>query len=396
MFLVLVLQPTASPYNIAEKVKQANEDLFNDNPDLDNRKTKVKFKEDLVDYEPSLTEDDVNSIESDNTNDGIEYEEINDERIKNPLNDTSVINLNLYNAEQEVEEEIEEEEEAIDEEEEDLIDSLDSVVASEVTATLENFTLSSLNTNEADVEVINKNSKIVRRHKRNGLKKNINNSTVSSVDCKSHCIERIDFGLNLSINKLQIHEKPVHCPTLKLQRRKCCEENRITNPRSLPCYSGFRTEYGLTSLQLERREKRKEIIRQKAEKRQQLMDQYKERKKQQNEEVFCQWLREVSKRKKQKVNETRKVCRTKEPLSPSVMNLTTRSVGTSCKERPKTAGEFIPSHGIKHTKRPHTSPAKVYIEVPRNLLQHGINVGSLLITTSKNIESKQLHILTVS
>lgn len=159
MFLVLVLQPTASPYNIAEKVKKANEALFNDNPDLENKTTKVKFKEDLVDYEPSLTEDDVNSIESDNTNDNIEYEEINNEVIHIPINEASVINLNLYNAE-EVEEDIEEEEEDVaeEEEEEEIADSIDSVVTSEVTATLENFTLSSLNTNEANAELTNEKS----------------------------------------------------------------------------------------------------------------------------------------------------------------------------------------------------------------------------------------------
>lgn len=45
-----------------------------DNPDLDDRSTKVKFKEELVDYEPSLTEDDVNSIESDVDNVFVEAE----------------------------------------------------------------------------------------------------------------------------------------------------------------------------------------------------------------------------------------------------------------------------------------------------------------------------------
>lgn len=376
----------------------ANEALFNDNPDLENKETKVKFKEDLVDYEPSLTEDDVNSIESDNTNtDNIEYDEISNEQMVNNQIETHIVelNLNLYNADQEVEEDIEEEEE-----EEDTMYSVRSVselVTSEVTATLENFTLSSLNTNEADTKVTDKiPTRTVTKPKRTRLKKNTININ-EQVECKNHCIERLDFGLNLSVNKLKIHEKPVDCPTLKLQRRKCCEENKILNPQYLPCYSGSKSEYGLTSLQLERKEKRREIILQKAERRRQLMDEYKERRKQQNEVVFSQWLREVSKRKKQKVNATRSEVRKKEALSPSVLNFPTRVMGTDyCKERPRTAGDFIPSHGIKHTKRPHTSPAKVYIEVSRNLLNRGINVGNLLITTSKSIESKNLHILTVS
>lgn len=59
-----VLQPASCPYNIAEKVQQANMDLFSTTPHTV-RSAKVKFRDELVSFEPDLTDDDVNSIESD-------------------------------------------------------------------------------------------------------------------------------------------------------------------------------------------------------------------------------------------------------------------------------------------------------------------------------------------
>lgn len=67
---ILVLQPSSSPYNITEKVQQANFDLFNSTPQT-SRSTKVKFRDELISFEPDLTDDDVNSIESDQVADDL-------------------------------------------------------------------------------------------------------------------------------------------------------------------------------------------------------------------------------------------------------------------------------------------------------------------------------------
>lgn len=64
----LVLQPSASPYNITQRVQEANFTLFNSTPQP-TRSTKVKFRDELVSFEPDLTDDDVNSIESDQVED---------------------------------------------------------------------------------------------------------------------------------------------------------------------------------------------------------------------------------------------------------------------------------------------------------------------------------------
>lgn len=381
-----------------------------DNPDLDDRSTKVKFKEELVDYEPSLTEDDVNSIESDVDNVFVEAEVEKQNLEKQQtctdnnviISGPNILDLHLYDA-------IQLEDEAGEVDEESVNSDSDSPETLEaVEDAIENFLETSRSNEfaittksegegeeeEEDEEKYDVPKKLKEKKTKKYFQKRFWNQNHNNVDCKSHCIEKLDFGLNLSINKLQIHEKPASCPTLKLQERKCCEKNKIRNPQTLPCYSGFRSEYGLSLLQLERRERRKEIIRMKEERRKKLMEEFKERKKQQNEEVFCQWLREVAKRKRQKENENARILKTKENFSPTVINFPSRQEKT--KERPKTSGDLIPSHGIKRTKRPRTSSACVYIQVPDNVLKRGLNIGNILVS-SKNVDSNtSMHVLTVS
>lgn len=405
--LLTVLQPANSPYNITEKVKLANEALSFDNPDLDDRSIKVKFKEELVDYEPSLTEDDVNSIESDVENVFVEAEAekqnleeqqtFTDNNVM--ISGPNILNLHLYDAIQLEDQTGEVDEESVnsDSDSPETFEAVDDPLQNDLETSRSNeltiATKSEEDDEDEEKEMYNAPKRLKDKKAKKHFQKRFSNQN-HNVDCKSHCIEKLDFGLNISINKLQIHEKPANCPTLKLQERKCCEKNKIRNPQTLPCYSGFRSEYGLSSLQLERRERRKEIIRMKAERRKKLMEEFKERKKQQNEEVFCQWLREVAKRKRQKENENLRILKTKENFSPTVINFPSRP--EKVKERPKTAGDFIPSHGIKRTKRPHTSSACVYIQVPSNMLKRGLNIGNILVT-SKNVDSdKSMHVLTVS
>lgn len=396
------MQPASSPYNIIDKIKLANEALSNENPNFENRTVKVQFKEELVDYEPSLTEDDVNSIESDVNNEQ-ELDEVDvnkyiaEDKYNNNVEATAnVLNLHLYNTEATT---VEEDNEHIQEELEiqsDLSSASESEENVSITEKLSNNTPEeeggiSKNNDQKHLET---QPQKVKLHK---SKKRFQKSKLPDhVDCRRHCIEKLDFSLNVSINKLPIHKKSPHCPTLKLQERKCCEDYRSKNSQSLPCYAGFRSEYGLSALQLERREKRKEIIRMKEERRKRLMEDFKERKRQQNEQVFCQWLKDVASRNKR---QTPDVINNKESYTPSVVNLPIRQEAF-VKDRPRTAGDFVPTHSVikRNSKRPQTSSACVYIQVPHRLLKEGINVGNLLVTTSKSINNskKNLHIMAVS
>lgn len=352
-----------------------------DNPNLDEREIKVKFKDNLVDYEPSLTEDDVNSIESDDETVEDDFAKFfntersvfSDESVQSVINNLTAGEVILEEEEtkhEDSEEETVESEESCEEKEQDVV----------FTEAEESFELpedSEVEETKAPIKQFKNKRKFVR--KRNSYAHN------REVDCKSHCIESIDLGLQ--IKKLNIHEKAVVKPILKLQERKCCEDNNNAKNQNLPAYVGFRSEYGLSKEQLERRAKINQIIRMKEEKRQQVLREFRERKRQQNEQVFCQWLRNISKRKtsgKQKV--------AKETLSPKIINLPAgNKPQQQQKVRPVTAplppkSQFF----LRQKRRPQTSPAYVYIQVPHNLLRHGISVGNVYVSLSggrnKNID----------
>lgn len=351
-----------------------------DNPNLDEREVKVKFKEDLVDYEPSLTEDDVNSIESDDETVEDDFTKFfNTER--SAFSDESV--QSVINAGEVILEDVEEKEIKEENSDEGMVDSEEScgeeddeAVFTEAEESFEFPADSDAEETKTVAKKFKSKRKFVRKHSHN-----------REVDCKSHCIESLDLGLR--IKKLNIHEKTMVKPILKLQERKCCEDNNNIKNQNLPAYVGFRSEYGLSKEQLDRRAKINQIIRLKEEKRQQVLREFRERKRQQNEEVFCQWLRNVSKRKtsgKQKV--------VKETLSPKIINLPTGNKPQQQKVRPVTAplppkSQFF----VRQKRRPQTSPAYVYIQVPHNILRRGISVGNVYVSLSRG-RNKNIDIVT--
>lgn len=354
-----------------------------DNPDLDEREIKVKFKEDLVDYEPSLTEDDVNSIESDEAPDeDHDYPQLYSME-RNLFSDESVQSVINLNPDDLILEGVEDEEEDIESEDkqETTDDDGESVAEEESVKDEETEEEAAFTEPEESYEL----PKETKKHKRK--RKFIQNNHHTHVDCRSHCIERLDLGLR--IKKLDIHEKTVVRPILKLQERKCCEDNNKTN---LPSYVGHRSEYGLSLEQLERRQKINQIIRMKEEKRQQVLREFRERRRQQNEEVFCQWLRNVSNRRKTVT--TAKT--TKETLLPKIINLPpgNNRVQHQPKARPVTAplppkSQFF----VRQKRRPQTSPAYVYIQVPQEVLKRGISVGSVHVSLS-NGKNRKVNIVT--
>ncbi|XP_050303637.1 uncharacterized protein LOC126741295 [Anthonomus grandis grandis] len=394
------LQPSSSPYNLAEKVQQANFDLFNGTPQS-TRSTKVKFRDELVSFEPDLTDDDVNSIESDHVDElpirteEVQKEEFKVEEIKLPYNTVLRNDIEIFN----IEEEIEEVDEAVIEqavlaEYNNDLNEMEEVVSSEEitseTEPKETLKDSSRGLEKPNSETGSSKSKKPAKRQKKTMKS-------QEIHCKQHCIERID-NIAMSIKKLEIHEKPpVTLPPLQLHQRKCCDEVRLSNSeRNLPNYNGYRSEYGLSSRQIKLRDRQMEMVRQKEITRQKLIEEYRALKVQRNEEVFCHWLKEVTRRSKEP-NLRNQLNRSKgyKSVSPgSYGTISPNIIQEKLKERPKTAG-FVPKTNIKKKKRPYTTQSCVYIEVPPNVLKKGIHIGDLLITNSKQL-SKKLHILTVS
>lgn len=374
------MQPSSSPYNITEKVQQANADLFSSFPVSKNGKSpKVKFRDELISFEPELTDDDVNSIESDyveakpdNTSPILEYK-------------TTILSpkMSIFNIQEKVEGDEEIEDELIEEiiGDEEIIEN--PTESNKITSPKISF-VEAFNQAESSKG----SSKSSKRKKHSKTKTTIN---PVEVHCKEHCIDRLECDLSMSIKKLEIHEK-FQLPPLQLLQRKCCDEVREKVPKPLPRYNGLRSEYGLSSRQLEKRERQKQIIKMKEEMRHQLMNEYKKRKIEQNEEVFCQWLKEVAKRKAERQN-IRKL-KSKETVSPNIITLPTKLLGKA-RERPKTANELLPKTNVKRRIRPHTTHSCVFIEVPHSILGRGLTLGDLVVTNSK-LFTKNLHFLTVS
>ncbi|XP_066153208.1 uncharacterized protein [Euwallacea fornicatus] len=385
------LQPTSSPYNITEKVQQANFFLFNSTPQT-SRSTKVKFRDELVSFEPDLTDDDVNSIESDDHVD--DFPSSNDPHQVIKLDQDNVPYNTILRGEVDIF---------------DIEEEIDEAIVEELILSDENFT---------ENECPNETKKPILSPKANELniKKCTNSNSGGSkkyckrrrrphrelrqqqVRCKEHCIEKLDAHLLMSIKKLEIHEKPpLNLPPLQLHQRKCCDDIKLANSdRNLPHYNGSRSEYGLSSRQIKNRDRYTEMIRQKEIARRKLIEDYRALKVQQNEQVFCQWLREVSKRNKERIQGVKHSgisSRFRDLSYGNNSNFTDKGmVKYENKGRPKTAG-FVPK--TKKKKRPHSSQSCVYIELSPNLLNKGVHIGDLLITNSKEL-SKKFHILTIS
>ncbi|KAF7281711.1 hypothetical protein GWI33_004427 [Rhynchophorus ferrugineus] len=396
------LQPSSSPYNITEKVQQANLDLFNSTLETA-RSIKVKFREELVSFEPDLTDDDVNSIESDQ----VEEDQGIIEKVPDSTDNMSAYstvlreNISLEDTEEE-EEEVGEAfvEEILSSDDDGEIQEEGSFRQSEYVA--ESKVSNELRKGNVEDQIDQKAEK--RKNKgRKGSKR-------TEINCKDHCIEQVDSRLSMLIKKLDIQEKPVvNLPPLQLHQRHCCDDTKSSHSfRNLPNYNGYRSEYGLSYRQLKNKHKHIETIRQKEMARQKLIEEYRIMKVQQNESVFCQWLKEVSRRNRQKreINRENKLrlksvgFQPQTPLkclSPNVVNINQSLMRQERdRVRPKTAGfnEFVPKGHIKK-KRPSTTQSCVYIELPKSVLKKGIYIGDLLITNSKKI-SKKLHILTIA
>ncbi|KAL1509406.1 hypothetical protein ABEB36_004149 [Hypothenemus hampei] len=303
------------------------------------RSTKVKFRDELVSFEPDLTDDDVNSIESDQVADGFPEAYLTGNFFERTV-------LYMYNFQE---------------------------------AKIENKSDNEMQFSKKNIET----PKACKRKKQ--FKTTMK---IQEVHCKEHCIEKLDAKLSISVKRLEIHEKPpLNLPPLQLHQRTCCDDIKLSNnDKNLPNYNGYRSEYGLTSRQIKDRNRHVRLMKQKELARQKLIEEYRALKVRQNEEVFCQWLREVSRRHQLSKN-VKTGCRSKMGSCMSYSSNTNQ-------KRPRTASSVVKSN-MKKEDRPHTSQTCVFIEVSPKMLDKGIHIGDLLITNSKKL-SKKLHILTIT
>lgn len=336
------MQPASSPYNIAEKVKEANEILFNQVLLEDAKEFKVKFKENLVDYEPDVTDDDVTSIES--YNESVDFSQIHhNEAIALDLHPTKEsANINIFETVNEEDDEtyeddikkdssnsvsdsttskidenvitkttdadnltaviLKEEEDvhsvSSEECQEDIIEEIGEILCGEEVKEKHIFKQKTIDldvddditeisqssaddvtfkveTNVKDAPpAVLQNNKVNFRKKMAPLRPNVIQRP--HIECKNHCIEKLDPGLNLYINKLNIREKPPKdCPALKLQARNCCDKNPVKIEQRLPVYSGHKSEYGLSLNQIERREKLKHATKVRESKQYEILEEFK-------------------------------------------------------------------------------------------------------------------------
>lgn len=357
---------------MVEKIQEANMDLLKSSP-VNNKSVKVKFRDDLVSFEPDLTDDDVVSLESDHVNElplditPIQYK-------------TEIINTDLTNIFDIVEEE---DNEIIEEIETDYDNEVETAIAITKIEQSNNDSKDEITeSNTISVENPTVSEKSSKRKRRKSSRKQL----TREVNCRNHCLDKLDTNFS----KLTIKDKPPTIfPPLKLRERKCCLE---TKTKFLPTYNGLRSEYGLSRLQLENRQKHLMLMKERERLREQLLNEYKKRRIEQNEAVFSQWLKDVARRKtneRQKLKTINRHC-----FTPNVI---CKKVG---EERPKTANEICTSSGQRGVKsggrkRPNSMHTSVYIEVPERVLRLGLQVGDLLVTDN-NLLVKKLHILSFS
>ncbi|KAJ8940800.1 hypothetical protein NQ318_007886 [Aromia moschata] len=373
---------------IVKRIHQANVDLYN-SPRLHatNAKSfKVQFREELVSFEPDSTDDDINSIESDQI-------EVPTVATLVDYKETIKTAINIFNIEEEVEE-YEVEEEVIEEvqsDSEEGVKHIEHVSKSELNPEPELGPCVSNTATDLPSKRSRKKNKSSRRHNENFL-------NPREIHCKDHCIDKLDFDLSVSVKKLEIHDN-VSLPPLQLRQRRCCDEFNRKFHRNLPNYKGLRSEYGLSSRQLDKKEKQAEIMQTREQTRRKLLEEYRQRRIQQNEEVFVQWLRQVAKRNSESQGvKTQKPANSKKRVS-SGAKAAEATKRVKARVRPKTSKEPArkPSSAIKKKRRsrPHTAHSCVCIEVPESVLKEGLSLGDLTISSSK-ASTRKLHILTVS
>ena len=364
---ILVLQPSSSPYDIKDKLDEANRALSDDNPNLENRRVKIKFREELVDYEPEHTDDDVQSIES---YDNLDFADDQPKLKLNVYPPAFSFDLGEGNEQEELCEYVDEETDGGENEIEEVIDVEDDDTTYAIEDANDSGEVEGNVVEVGDVPCIKETKK---EHPQGS-------ETRFQVNCRRHCIEKLE--LDLSISKLRIGDRKL-CPGLKLIKRKCCEEKK--GVENLPRYSGLHSEYGLSVKQLQKRQRTAERTKMREMKQTELAEEYKRRKGQQNEMIFRRWLDDISARKTAGKRRT--------PLATNVLNIAPKCVNKG--DRPKTANCLVPRP--RSTVRRKSSSARVFVEVPRKLLRRGVNVGHLVISDMSNrASSVGIHMVTLS
>lgn len=371
------MQPASSPYDIAEKLKHANEVLEQQDISDDTRQIKVKFKDNLIDFEPEPPEPISNlELESICSSDSLEdYSVIENDTtvLENHFKTSLVISVpdDDTDEEGEIQEEIAEETPAVAVP--TIGEAFEELTPIDVKAAEDSEDEDTENLYSDHLETGSFPRKCPKRPRKS------RKSIKQDVNCKDHCIERLYSSAYVSKMKWNEIQLPCQVPILKLHRRTCCEKNEQRCHEKLPSYNGLRSEYGLDAKQLEKRKRSREILFLRREEKQRLTEENKIMRRQQNEQIFRQWLKSVSDRKI-----SRKMRRSS---SPSYAKL-------RC--RPKTAicAQFSPNNTVALVKN-RIPPTRIYIELSPTLLRKGIGIGSIFLSSSDRSSSRRLHAFTI-
>lgn len=354
----------SSPYDLSQKVKEANTALNQENIDLTSKESKIKFKEDLVDYEPEFSYEEASSIESeDNIDDYILADHVAlEKRLESTLilkSFDSTENNNEDNVNNEREENINDE----------ISEELETNILSDMN---ENFDLNLICktgalTNKTETLVKLDSSDINSEHKLNVKQSKTvasrKSSYVENIYCNQHCIERIDCSNTYLRKVINLKDGMVKLPRLKLHRRKCCEKNKFL--QKLPCYTGLRSEYGLNTLQLQRRDNIKEIILMKGQEKKRRTEENKLNKSIENESIFCNWLKTLSSRRKFNNHHLERLFK---PLTHGIIKNTTKVHLTKQRLNTTKIPQIKIKQKISDTTQSQILMCNVTVKIPPNVI----------------------------
>lgn len=309
-------------YNITDKVKQANQELFETphpgSPESLNTSTllqRVTFRQILVDYEPEYTssdeEDEVESQQGDHhprhaqieETEIIEENEIIEETEKQIIEEEITTELPPLNEPQmeEVQEEIEEQ--LYDNE---IKENLSYSESEDCPKETENINLRKLYEAQSTSESKDCDSIIEVMSTLKINSENVQFSGTATITINTLQEESKSSSTALQQNK-QSADAPNHSKSSKQTKQKTSKENtknlqlnlnfrsccdyKLDDNEKLPRYNGYYSQYGLSRREIEKREKRLQSMRMRQFEMKIKMMEENASKGEQNEEAFASWLK---------------------------------------------------------------------------------------------------------
>ncbi|XP_018318433.1 uncharacterized protein LOC108732241 [Agrilus planipennis] len=413
------LQPASSPYDIKAKIKTANEALSNEVLSETKRFT-VKFKDDFTYYEADSTLLDVSSVESEENTQNTVIEECPHEETEETALLEAKLQINLNIQEENVSSDSEISEKIIENKDDNSDDSskqmteidanncdercpsvnLGSSIKDDVftqeDVTSEDNSVDTLNgfdeieDNEEEGPFVTLEAEEVQKSDHSDIRidlqkgeKPAKQTSPHRIICRDHCIDRFD-----SVEEIMKHKTPTPacCPLLRLRKRYCCEQNEFKQQQKLPVYTGKRSEYGMSSKDMQEARKRKALQEKLKIEESRIIEENRRRRIEENEKIFTRWLQDVTKRKKSQ-HQDKTTKQQRKAYSERFDRNSTNKV------RPTTANNKT-SVQYQKKKRPQTCPASICIEIPQRILKKGVIIGDVKIST-RTKKSNEYHVMEI-